>query len=110
MATIRQFQENPKRIFSLRISVENQPPETVSIVYELAPGPVTFAAAPLPAGFSRSGDGRQLTGSGTVLGAQATFAHPFGLDNAAGQSLISVKALVTWPAGSFDALFAQVLP
>ena len=110
MAAILQFQESPRRTFRLQLSIEDQPPETVSIVYTLPAGPVTFSAAPVPAGFTRSGDGIRLTGTETLLSSQATVAHPFDVDNTGGKALISVKASVTWPMGSFDAQFTQVLP
>ena len=107
---IVQFQENPRRIFRLQLGIENQPPETVSIVYQLAAGAVTFSTAPVPAGFTRSGDGMQLTGTETLLSSQPTFTHPFDLENTAGQAVITVKASATWPGGSFDVQFTRVLP
>src|SRR5262245_59512035 len=100
MAAILQYDEQPRRSFRLKLSVEMQPPEDVSIVYELASGDVTFAESPIPLGFTRSADGLSLSGKETIAATQQTFHHPFGLDHTDGISLVSVKASVTWPAGS----------
>jgi len=110
MATIKQFDEQPRRTFRLKLTLEMEPPEAVAIVYELAPGKVTFAASPIPPSFTVSADGLKLSGTETIAASEDEFHHPFGLVHTDGVALVGVKVSVTWPAGSFDARFALVLP